>query len=172
MHASLAARAAHTTSLASFMADRNVKLSWIAFFALWILWCLLWFLRHVFGDGHQGADYAGREEGDVAVNRPWIRHPLAIATHVCTYLFSRLSRATDVLRDLVLMLFSMLALNTLARGVQRQVMILCWVFFAFAVFWTIFEASYEHHMARLLYGIIFFSLSLSIGALAFRDGFQ
>ena len=98
MHASLEARAAHhTTSLASFMADRNVKLSWIAFFALWILWCLLWFLRHVFGDGHQGADYAGREEGDVAVNRPWIRHPLAIATHVCTYLFVTL---TSTLVDL------------------------------------------------------------------------
>ncbi|CDH53205.1 predicted protein [Lichtheimia corymbifera JMRC:FSU:9682] len=124
IHASLMTRAvaaAETTSLASFMADRDVKLSWIAFFALWIFWCLLWFLRHVFGDGHQGADYAGREEGDAVANRPWIRHPLAIATH------SRLSRATDVLRDLVLMLFSMLALNTLARGVQRQVMILCWV---------------------------------------------
>lgn len=77
-----AVAAADTTSLASFMADRDVKLSWIAFFALWIFWCLLWFLRHVFGDGHQGADYAGAE-GDVVANRPWIRHPLAIATHVC-----------------------------------------------------------------------------------------
>lgn len=86
IHASLMTRAvAADTSLASFMADRDVKLSWIAFFALWILWCLLWFLRHVFGDGHQGADYAGGEEGGVAANRPWIRHPLAIATHVRNY---------------------------------------------------------------------------------------
>ncbi|KAI8144143.1 hypothetical protein BJV82DRAFT_608481 [Fennellomyces sp. T-0311] len=158
-------------SLDAFMSDRNVKLSWIAFFALWVFWGYFWFVRHVFGDGHQDVDYSGRDEA-VEVNpvantapRPWIRHPIAVSTH------NRLTRATNVLHDLVLMLFSVLALNTFARGATRPVMIISWIFFAFAVFWTIFEASYEHHMARLFYGIIFYSLAIAIGALAFRDGF-
>ena len=46
-------------SIATFLMIHNVKLAWIAFFALWVYWGLIWFLRHAFGDGHQGSDYAG-----------------------------------------------------------------------------------------------------------------
>lgn len=82
----------YNDSLAAFIQDRNVKLYWIAFFTLWVYWGLIWFVRHVFGDGHRGPDYAGRDEA-VPVNpttnesatvpsRPWIRRPEIIAAHV------------------------------------------------------------------------------------------
>lgn len=52
-------------SIATFLMIHNVKLAWVAFFALWVYWGLIWFLRHAFGDGHQGSDYAGGATRDV-----------------------------------------------------------------------------------------------------------
>ncbi|KAI8144257.1 hypothetical protein BJV82DRAFT_557183 [Fennellomyces sp. T-0311] len=174
-------------SLASFLMIRDVKYYWIAFFALWAYWGLLWFLRHVFGDGHMAADYAPPADREAAVTgaegdqaeqqqqpragvitrmRGWVRKPHVSRTH------SRLSRASDVLRDLVLLLLSVLVLNTLGRGSTHTVMILAWVFFGFAVVWSIFEASYESHVARFIYGAIFYGIALAIGALAFKHGFH
>lgn len=57
-------------SISAFMANRYVRSYWIAFFALWVYWGLLWFLRHAFGNGHK-ADYvattARQEPAAVAV---------------------------------------------------------------------------------------------------------
>ncbi|KAI7880521.1 hypothetical protein K492DRAFT_130010 [Lichtheimia hyalospora FSU 10163] len=154
----------------------NVKLAWIAFFALWVYWGLIWFLRHAFGDEEQ-QESTTRQEGDAEATaagagatgagiRGWLGRRRVRRAH------SRLSRASDVLRDLVLMLLSVLLLNTLGRGSTRTVMILAWVFFAFAVIWSIFEAAYESRIARFIYGAIFYGIALSIAALAFKHGFH
>ncbi|KAF7729316.1 hypothetical protein EC973_004572 [Apophysomyces ossiformis] len=156
-----------------FLMDRNVRLYWVAFLSLWVYWGLFWFLRHVFGDGHM--EYAARSEGTgtAAAEAPpttglraWIRRPSVARTH------SRLNRASEILRDLVLMLLSVLILNTLARGGTRAVMILAWIFFGFAIFWSIFEASYEHHIARFVYAVIFYGIALAIAGISFRHGFH
>lgn len=34
----------------SFLEDNNVRLTWIAFFTLWVLWGLVYFVRHVWAD--------------------------------------------------------------------------------------------------------------------------
>lgn len=93
---------AYGYSISSFMANRYVRLSWAAFFALWVYWGLLWFLRHAFGDGHQGLGYPTRQQQDesieaaegAAAHQPtatrggwigwigWMRRPRVAHTHV------------------------------------------------------------------------------------------
>ncbi|KAI8077881.1 uncharacterized protein BX664DRAFT_369559 [Halteromyces radiatus] len=159
-----------------FMMDPNVKMYWVAFFSLLAYWGLVWFLRHVFGDGHysSGVNTRTTEDG-VAVPqntdatggyRGWIQRPGTSNAH------NRLTRASQVLGDLILMLLSVLVLNTIGQSRTRIVMILTWVFFGFAVFWSIFEAAKESHVARFLFGMIFYGIVLAIGILSFTHGFH
>ncbi|CAO3598665.1 unnamed protein product [Absidia cylindrospora] len=112
-----------------FMMDHHVRMYWIAFFALLAYWGFLWFLRHVFGDGHQARSGATTAEEEVAAPPQnntggysrWIRRPGTTSTH------NRLTRASQVLGDLILMLLSVLVLNTVGQGSTRSIMILTWV---------------------------------------------
>lgn len=45
-------------------------------------------------------------------------------------------------------------------------------YFGFAVFWSIFEAARESHIARFIYAAIFYGIALAIAGLAFRRGFD
>lgn len=38
----------------AFVSDRNVRLTWIAFFTQWVLWGLVYFVRHAFGHESEG----------------------------------------------------------------------------------------------------------------------
>ncbi|CAO3590083.1 unnamed protein product [Absidia cylindrospora] len=173
---------ANKNQFSTFMLDPNVKMYWVAFFSLLAYWGLLWFLRHAFGDCHHQNEEesmpsikspAGRtgEESAPPINAPtgygrWVQHPDTTNAH------QRLGRASRVLGDLILMLLSVLILNTIGQGNSRIVMILTWIFFGFAVFWSIFEAAKESHLARFLFGMIFYGIMLAIGALAFIYGFH
>ncbi|KAG2173715.1 hypothetical protein INT43_005135 [Umbelopsis isabellina] len=137
--------------------QRDFKGAWTAFFALWLLWGLFWFLRHAFGDGHSvDADAEANTKSRWQVGTP----------------HSRLSRGSDVLRDLVVLLLAALAINTFAGGITHAVMILSWIFFGFAVFWAVFEAAVEHHIARFIFGFIFYGIAIAIAALGYRYGWQ
>ncbi|CEP09280.1 hypothetical protein [Parasitella parasitica] len=85
--------------------------------------------------------------------------------------FNRLNRAHDMLRDLVIMLLSILTLNTFARASTRAVMVIAWIFVAFAVVYFVVEASYEHRYLRLVYSLTFYGLGLAVVGLAFAQGF-
>lgn len=87
-------------SLAAFLMNHNIKFAWVAFFALWVYWGLLWFVRHAFGDGHRNADYGSARanaDGDEAAAaaattgttaaaatgwRGWVRKPRVVRTYV------------------------------------------------------------------------------------------
>lgn len=86
-------------------------------------------------------------------------------------IFNRLNRAHDMLRDLVLILLSVLTLNTFARASTRAVMIIAWIFVAFAAVYFAIEASYEHRYIRLLFSLIFYGLGLTVVGLAYAQGF-
>ncbi|GAB5585376.1 hypothetical protein Unana1_00276 [Umbelopsis nana] len=141
-----------------FQPLRDFKSAWTAFFALWLLWGFFWFVRHAFGDGHQTVETADTEIGQKGRWHFGNTH-------------SRLNRSGDVLRDLVLLLLAALALNTFAGGISKAVMILSWIFFGFAVFWAVFEAALEHHIARFVFAIIFYGIAIVIGALGYHYGF-
>jgi hypothetical protein len=85
--------------------------------------------------------------------------------------FNRLNRAHDLLRDLILMLLSVLTLNTFARASTRAVMIIAWFYVGFAFVTFVIEASYEHRYLRFVYTLVFYALALAIAGLAFAEGF-
>ncbi|CAO3667539.1 unnamed protein product [Umbelopsis ramanniana] len=138
---------------------RDFKSAWTAFFALWLLWGLFWFLRHAFGDGTQPAEEAADTEA--AQKGRW---HFGNSHH-------RINRSSEMLRDLVLLLLAALALNTFAGGISRAVMILSWIYFGFAVFWAVFEAAVEHHIARFIFAFVFYGIAIAIAALGYHNGF-
>ncbi|KAJ2956327.1 hypothetical protein NQZ79_g7792 [Umbelopsis isabellina] len=148
--------------------QRDFKGAWTAFFALWLLWGLFWFLRHAFGDAHQ-------VDADAEANtksRWHVGTTHAVYSNNPSILQSRLSRGSEVLGDLVVLLLAALAINTFAGGITHAVMILSWIFFGFAVFWAVFEAAVEHHIARFVFGLIFYGIAIAIAALGYRYGWQ
>ncbi|KAH8549806.1 hypothetical protein BGW37DRAFT_558799 [Umbelopsis sp. PMI_123] len=143
-----------------FQLLRDFKLAWSAFFALWLLWGLFWFLRHAFGDGTQPA--AEATDTEAAQKGRW---------HFGGSHHHRINRSSEMLRDLVLLLLASLALNTFAGGISRAVMILSWIYFGFAIFWAVFEAAIEHHIARFIFAFVFYGIAIAIAALGYHYGF-
>jgi hypothetical protein len=190
----------------SFLQDRHVRTTWIAFMTLWVFWGLAWFVRNAFGgdtsatqvntiqsSGQIAADPTLRNNAtstvDPETGAPVNANTDPNATTAATTgthhkkvaplaapawslkIFNRLNRAHDLLRDLVLMLLSVLTLNTFARASTRGVMIIAWIFVALAFITFVIEASYEHRYLRLLYTLAFYALGLAIVGLAYARGF-
>ncbi|KAG1466933.1 hypothetical protein G6F55_000169 [Rhizopus delemar] len=133
-----------------FLAAWHVRVTWIAFTTLWVFWGLIWFLRHAFGgDGshinqtnaqaytnppatatdpetgaaiNTGAANTGPATGPATNQKKFLAAPAWGAN-----VFRRVNRAHDMLRDLILMLLSVLVINSFARGSTRAVMILAWI---------------------------------------------
>lgn len=184
-------------SIQTYLVDWHVRVTWIAFMTLWVFWGLAWFIRNAFG-GDSGSTHVNTiqssaqiaaandgsnlnndpnriatdpETGGIAnANHHKNTQPLA-APAWSVNVFNRLNRAHDMLRDLVLMLLSVLTVNTFARASTRAVMVIAWIFVAFAVVYFIVEASYEHRYLRLVYSLTFYGLGLAVVGLAFAQGF-
>ncbi|KAI9476017.1 MAG: hypothetical protein EXX96DRAFT_575453 [Benjaminiella poitrasii] len=193
-----------------YLIDWHVRVTWIAFMTLWVLWGLAWFVRNAFGGDAsthlhniQSASQIAHDPNVAAATNTTAtttdpelggvggttttaagvpqttttnaaynnkHHPLP-APAWSVNIFNRLNRAHDMLRDLVLMLLSVLTLNTFARASTRAVMIIAWIFVAFAVVYFIVEASYEHRYLRLVYSLTFYGLGLAVVGLAYAQGF-
>ncbi|KAI8638026.1 hypothetical protein BD408DRAFT_423559 [Parasitella parasitica] len=192
----------YVPSIESYLYDWHVRVTWIAFMTLWVLWGLAWFIRNAFG-GDSGSTHIHTIQSNAQVaathdvsnlnNDPnhivtdpenggiaTTANANAVHNKNAKYLaapawsvnvFNRLNRAHDMLRDLVIMLLSILTLNTFARASTTAVMIIAWVFVAFAVVYFVVEASYEHRYLRLVYSLTFYSLGLAVVGLAFAQGF-
>ncbi|KAL7328046.1 hypothetical protein PS15p_206374 [Mucor circinelloides] len=186
----------------TFLTDWHVRVTWIAFMTLWVLWGLAWFIRNAFGGdsasthvntiqssaqiaaandvSHLNNDpnhvvtdpETGGVAGTTATNGVHHKKTQYLAAPAWSVnVFNRLNRAHDMLRDLVLILLSVLTLNTFARASTRAVMIIAWIFVAFAIVYFIVEASYEHRYLRLVYSLTFYGLGLAVVGLAFAQGF-
>ncbi|KAI8375159.1 hypothetical protein BD560DRAFT_392881 [Blakeslea trispora] len=175
----------------AFLTDWHVRVTWIAFMTLWVFWGLTWFVRNAFGGdasthahnvqthqiGHDPAMTTTDPETGVATNNGAVgttattNKGIMPAPAWSVKVFNRLNRAHDMLRDLMLMLLSVLTLNTFARASTRAVMILAWIFVAFAFVYFAAEAAFEHRYLRLMYAITFYSIGLAIVGLAYKQGF-
>lgn len=186
-------------SIENYLSDWHVRTTWIAFMTLWVFWGLAWFVRNAFGgDGDhviQSTQQVAHDPHSAAVHDPavvtdpetGVATNTAAATtatpvvHNKQYLaapawsvgvFNRLNRAHDLLRDLVLMLLSVLTLNTFARASTRAVMIIAWFFVALAFVTFAIEAAYAHRYLRLVYTLAFYGLGLAIVGIAYAYGFR
>ncbi|KAI8580812.1 hypothetical protein K450DRAFT_236097 [Umbelopsis ramanniana AG] len=86
-------------------------------------------------------------------------------------IFLRMERSHHMLRDLMLMLLVVMTLNSFAKGLTRGAAIMGWIFFGFAVVFSVCESVVAHKYARLAYSLIFFGLALAIGGGGFAYGF-
>ncbi|KAG2192406.1 hypothetical protein INT46_007885 [Mucor plumbeus] len=177
------------SSISTFVTDPYVRSSWIAFFTLWVLWGLVYFLRHAFGNDYANHTTTTTKTGTAAA--PAVQDPEttvgggvpgdATATTATkqprwrgadTSLRDRLRRTHEVLLENTLLLLSVLTLNTFGSGSTRAVMILAWIFFAFTVINAFTEVGIHHHFIRLVFNIVFYGVTLAIGGLAFSQGWH
>lgn len=151
-----------------YITEWPVRLTWIAFSTLWVFWGLSWCIRFTFGgDRHSLKIQSSRVAVD---NDPTVQvHTLPPWT---VNLFNRLNRAHEMIWDLVLLLLSVLILNTFARGSTRAVMIIAWIIVAFAAVHFCIEVAFVHRYLRLIFAIIFYGLGLAVVGLAFKQGFH
>ncbi|KAI8087956.1 uncharacterized protein B0P05DRAFT_464825 [Gilbertella persicaria] len=172
-----------------FLTDWHVRATWIAFMTLWVFWGLTWFVRNAFGGdssthAHNVQSNTHQISHDPALNSTADPETAATANTTTDHkkgflpapawsvkVFNRLNRAHDMLRDLVIMLLSVLTLNSFARASTRAVMIIAWLFVAFAFVYFVLEVSVEHRYLRLLYSLTFYALGLAIVGLAYAQGF-
>ncbi|KAI7877815.1 hypothetical protein K492DRAFT_238930 [Lichtheimia hyalospora FSU 10163] len=145
----------------AFVSDHNVRLTWIAFFTQWVLWGLVYFIRHAFGHDSEGPAPAADPEQET--KKKW--QPEGA-------MGSRLSHAHRVLMENTLMLLSVLVLNTFGGGSTRAVMILTWIYFALTAVVSLSEVGYGHRFVRFVYSTAFYGITLAIGGLAFAQGWR
>lgn len=153
-------------NVSAFVGNHYVRSSWIAFFTLWVLWGLSYFVRHAFGHHDKQATTAAATDDPEAAagtqKKGW--------KNIHTSLGDRLTRAHEVLFENTLLLLSVLTLNTFGAGATRAVMILSWIFFAATAINAFTEVGVNHHFIRFIFNIIFFGVTLAIGGLSFSQG--
>ncbi|KAG2205183.1 hypothetical protein INT46_009900 [Mucor plumbeus] len=149
-----------------FLTNKFVKGYWTAFFILCMYWGFFLFAQHIFGDGNT------YRSANLRQSRGEAAHSSDTERYDNVQSWIRLNRTANMVRDLVLLLLSMLIINTLARGGTRSVMILTWIYLGAAIFWSTFEMVYEHYLARLAYSTVFYSIAITIGGIAFKNGFD
>ncbi|KAI8356658.1 hypothetical protein BD560DRAFT_492080 [Blakeslea trispora] len=163
-------------SISNFVQDGYVRGSWIAFFTLWVLWGISYFLRHAFGRtgyyNNPTPNAAAQDPEAAAAGTGTATNKSKFGGVMHSSMADRLARSHEVLFENTLLLLSVLVLNTLGVGSTRAVMILAWIFFAFTAVDAFTEVGVNHHFIRLFFNIMFFGVTLAIGGLAFHYGWH
>lgn len=156
-------------SIIGFVGNHYVRSAWIAFFTLWILWGISYFLRHAFGHDERNTTpttAAAVEDPEAAGvsnhKKGWNKG------HYTNR--DRFGRSHEILFENTLLLLSVLTLNTFGVGATRAVMVLAWIFVAFTVIHALTEIAIKHHFIRLGFNLVFFGITLAIGGLSFSQG--
>lgn len=105
-------------SLHLFSENHYVRSSWIAFFTLWVLWGLSYFLRHITAQ-EKDRNLAPDTEANTNDNKE--------RKNIYNSLSDKLRSSHEVLLENTLLLLSVLTLNTFSGGTTRGVMVLCWM---------------------------------------------
>ncbi|KAI7854530.1 hypothetical protein BDC45DRAFT_508579 [Circinella umbellata] len=154
----------------SFIANSWVRSTWIAFFTLWVLWGLSYVFRHAFLRDDTIANSAtdpamGAADPEAAGKTNVLQRTMGKSG------FNRRFRNFhSIMRDSVLMLLSVLVLNTFGVGSTRAALILSWIFVIFAILYAISDFVYENRYIRIIFSIILYACALAIGGNAMARG--
>ncbi|KAI9484731.1 hypothetical protein BDB00DRAFT_885175 [Zychaea mexicana] len=161
--------------VSSFIGDSYVRSTWIAFFTLWVLWGLAYIFRHAFLRDDEVAPTAT----DPAAAGTAANADPEAANKSSGFLFKarsgfnrRFRNFYSVLRDSLLMLLSVVALNTLGVGSTRAVLILAWIFVIFTILYAIADFIFEHRFIRIGFSTILYAIGLAIGGSAIARGWK
>ncbi|KAI7874920.1 hypothetical protein K492DRAFT_137172 [Lichtheimia hyalospora FSU 10163] len=156
-------------NLNSFLSDHYVRTTWIAFFTLWVLWGLVYVVRHAFvADDNEIKTVAATAPQDPETAAT--KHESKFWNPSTSPIASRIIHVNRILHENTMLLLSVLVLNTFGNASTRAVMILTWIYFAFTVVFAFSELVYGNRFVRVGYNIIFYALTLAIGGLAFAQG--
>lgn len=112
-------------SVSTFVQESHVRNTWIAFFTLWVLWGLVYFVRHIFAedtaDKPAPAEQSSQDPEAAATKKKLKWKPQG-------GFGGRIVNAHRVLFENTLLLLSVLVLNTFGTGSTRAVMILTWMY--------------------------------------------
>ncbi|ORZ00477.1 hypothetical protein BCR43DRAFT_511477 [Syncephalastrum racemosum] len=143
------------------------RATWAAMFTLFILWGIVWFVRHVFTDSNATGDVQQPTNppppsGD---QRPQL--PRVIETPK-----TRLYRSADTLRDSSLLLLIALTFNeTVTVGPTLSVLVLSWIYVLITVIYAGVIGGISHNVAHFVLSLLTFAIALVIAAIAFGHGF-
>lgn len=120
-------------SVSSFVQETHVRTTWIAFFSLWVLWGLVYFVRHVFAedtsDKPAPADQppSSSSQDPEAEAAAGTKDKKKLKWKPQGSFGGRIANAHRVLFENTLLLLGVLILNTFGTGSTRAVMILAWM---------------------------------------------
>ena len=157
-----------------FVQDWHVRVTWIAFMTLWVIWGLIWVVRSFFvGQTTATTTVTTGPEAATTANDPEVAHKkFQIKTPAINGTFApRLERGYHVVKDALFSLVCLLSMNTFARASTRAVMIITWFIVAVALVWFVLELVIDNSYARGIYAIVIYALGLAIGGLAYKQGF-
>ncbi|KAG0231937.1 hypothetical protein BGW42_008537 [Actinomortierella wolfii] len=179
---------ATSEDLRSFLNARSVRNGWIALWCLWMVWALLFLAKQVLGGQaarrvgvpHQSAatgTQPGVETGTYTTGQApattastgEVREKGIIGRSVDS-LHNRVSRASDLARDLTLFLLIGLTVNSIAHGSGVSVLVLAWIYFVFALIWLGIVLLFENFIIDVIMGVIQFGLILAILSIAYHYG--
>ncbi|KAI8642056.1 hypothetical protein BD408DRAFT_417013 [Parasitella parasitica] len=159
----------------AFVQDWHVRVTWIAFMTLWVIWGLIWVVRSFFVGQTVSSTTTEPEVAtatDTAAAEATHKSKFYLKAPVMQGTFApRLERGYQVVKDALFSLVCLLSMNTFARASTRAVMIITWFIVAVAVVWFVLELIIDNRYARGLYAIIIYALGLAIGGLAYKQGF-
>ncbi|KAL0140741.1 hypothetical protein V8B55DRAFT_1510060 [Mucor lusitanicus] len=178
-NAPIAGESPYGASETLFLEDWHVRVTWIAFMTLWVIWGLVWVVRSFFvgqtvspTTTNPEAAIATDATGAAATAETAHKNKFHMKAPVMTGTFApRLERGYHVIKDALFALVCLLSMNTFARASTRAVMIITWFIVAVAVVWFILELIIDNRYARGLYAIVIYALGLAIGGLAYKQGF-
>ena len=163
----------YNDSVSSFTSNSYVRSTWIALFTLWVFWGLAYIFRHVFVSDNEAvnvsADPAAPAAQDPETGQGKTKFFLHKAQGGFARRFNNFERA---LRHSLFMLLCVIALNTLGVGSTRAVLILSWIFVAFAMLYAIADFIFEHRLIRTTFSTILYALGLAIGGSAIARGWH
>ncbi|KAI9022815.1 hypothetical protein CLU79DRAFT_750902 [Phycomyces nitens] len=154
----------------SFTQQGAVRTAWIAYFTLFVFWGLLYCIRHLAtaasnnGPGPEH-DIEGRQATEEGHSNEKTR-----AWKPKEGFHNPLMRAHRVAFENMLLLLTVLVLDTFGSGSGRAVMIISWIYVGFTVLISLTELVVDNRYYRFLYSIMFYGLTLAIGGLAFKQG--
>ncbi|KAF9978226.1 hypothetical protein BGZ73_003230 [Actinomortierella ambigua] len=151
-----------------FATSRSVRNAWIALWCLWMIWALLFLAKQVLGG--QAARRVGTPHHNAAAAPTTEYREKGFIGRGIDSLHARVTRASDLARDLTLFLLIGLTVNSIAHGAGVSVLTLAWIYFVVSVLWLAIVLVFDNFIIDVIMGTIQFGIILAILSIAYRYG--
>ncbi|ORY06479.1 hypothetical protein K493DRAFT_203346 [Basidiobolus meristosporus CBS 931.73] len=139
-----------------FAENKNMRDSFIALFAFWIIWALLILADH-------GSDFTRAESTPATVDS-------ASTANFFTKFRRNISHSRRIARNVFITMLWMVASSTLGFGLTRGSMILTWIYFVVGLAWVLVDLVLPNGIIDFAFGSLEFILALAVMGIGFSKG--